>query len=294
MRFCYVTGERKREAVQKGLVTRLNNHGPRGYSVKPGPKDHKSAAKKAWETRRAKYGQTGGNVLGPKDMRNCRTDSYRTQASVRSKTRWANSDYRERVTKSLNDVGPKIAQTLTDGYKNGTITHWSKTEKRDAIVKKLHDSLRVIRNRRPSRLEKKVIDLCVERLEYTGDGQFWVTLEKRHKNPDFVVRPFRLSKRVVEVFGGLGYFHTREEAVELTAAYQKLGIECLVLFEDESIETMFKKLVDFTNPVFFKSGRIGETPTPFTQGNEDNTEESLGLRIVPDSVETKRLTPELG
>lgn len=82
---------------------------------------------------------------------------------------------------------------------------------------------------------------------FTGDHSFWVRLHGRNKNPDFVVRPFRKTKQVVEVFGD--YWHTKEEAVQLIQEYEAVGIQCFVLMEheiNENPQAAASKLVTLT------------------------------------------------
>jgi G:T-mismatch repair DNA endonuclease (very short patch repair protein) len=79
--------------------------------------------------------------------------------------------------------------------------------------------------------EKRLQSLCPASVEFVGDHKFWVTLDKGvHKNPDFVVRPFRSTRRVIELFGD--HWHSdREEANRLVQSYREVGVECLVVWE---------------------------------------------------------------
>jgi endogenous inhibitor of DNA gyrase (YacG/DUF329 family) len=84
-----------------------------------------------------------------------------------------------------------------------------------------------------NKVEKLLSENLPSFVEYTGDHQFWISLESRIKNPDFVVRPFHETKRVIELFGGEGYWHTREEAVDLIKQYGEKGIDCLIVWETD-------------------------------------------------------------
>ena len=84
-------------------------------------------------------------------------------------------------------------------------------------------------------------------LVYTGNGTFWKWLPKlgHHKNPDFILpgpnhkHPHRGVTKVVELFGD--FWHSRmftgkanfEHESELVAAFEEIGIECLVVWESE-------------------------------------------------------------
>jgi len=181
----------------------------------------------------------------------------------------------------------RISKTLESGYRSGRIQHWTKvtdpkivraTFKRavpkiSRSVKKLWKNpkwaIPILQKwgNRPSRLEKIVIELRVPNLKYTGAGSFWIRLDKRYKNPDFVVKPFRKTRKVVEIFGGKGWFHTEREAFALLKEYKRHGVECL-LFWDSALanpQKVFKKLYSFAN-AHAKQDRIGETPTPIVYG----------------------------
>jgi hypothetical protein len=82
-------------------------------------------------------------------------------------------------------------------------------------------------------LERFVIGLGVPHLKYVGNGKLWLKLDSKTANPDFIVEPFDKTKSVLEVFGGLGYFHTKAEAKQLVKDFKKQGICCLILFEDD-------------------------------------------------------------
>jgi len=99
-----------------------------------------------------------------------------------------------------------------------------------AIRVKAHINL----NRAPSRPEKVIIEKNYPNLEYTGNGKFWVSLDNsRNKNPDFVLRPFHIHHKVIEVWGE--YWHRNENPEDLVAAYRKCGITCLII-PDSSIK----------------------------------------------------------
>jgi hypothetical protein len=92
--------------------------------------------------------------------------------------------------------------------------------------------------------ESGVFDICPDCVEYTGNKAFWRYLPKwnegSHKNPDFVVRPFRENGcKVIECCGD--YYHslnfngrTKEEyESEMVEAYRDQGIDCLVIWESD-------------------------------------------------------------
>ena len=98
----------------------------------------------------------------------------------------------------------------------------------------------------PNLLERRVAAMD-DRLLFTGDGKFWrwLPLLGRYKNPDFILpgpdsgHPKRGVIKVVEAFGD--FWHSRiytgkapfEHEQELVAAFQRIGIDCLILWESE-------------------------------------------------------------
>lgn len=96
----------------------------------------------------------------------------------------------------------------------------------------------------PNGFETRIASLFPEagpEIEFTGNRTFWVKLRSlgRNKNPDFVVRPFRKFRKVIECFGD--YFHSEEftgktpqnHEEEIVQAYAKEDIACLVIWESE-------------------------------------------------------------
>ena len=97
------------------------------------------------------------------------------------------------------------------------------------IKERLLNATRKAQARRPTNLEMKVNAFLPSYVEYTGDWRFWVLFKNGHrKNPDFVVRPFKKWRKVIEV--NSLHYHTLENAALVTKEYKKLGIQCLVIW----------------------------------------------------------------
>lgn len=80
--------------------------------------------------------------------------------------------------------------------------------------------------------ELYINSLNISELTFTGDHSFWITLKHDdgkifHKNPDFIVKPFSETKKVVEVWGKR--WHTAKEMEYIKIKYAELGIDCLLL-----------------------------------------------------------------
>ena len=74
--------------------------------------------------------------------------------------------------------------------------------------------------------EKKIIDLNIKDLSYTGNGAVWVEFNNgKHKNPDF---KYRNEPYVIEV-GDFEYWHTKKERKKVIKNYKAIGYRCLYL-----------------------------------------------------------------
>ena len=84
--------------------------------------------------------------------------------------------------------------------------------------------------RQPNKIEAKITsDLRETNIEFVGNGKFLVTFKcGKKKNPDFVIKPFSKSKRIIELFGER--FHTEKEAKQIINKYKEIGINCLILW----------------------------------------------------------------
>ena len=82
-------------------------------------------------------------------------------------------------------------------------------------------------------------------IDQTSDGKFFINFTNgKVKNPDFIVRPVKETKKVIEIFGR--YWHKAEEEAELTERYAEVGYKCLVIWEEEVYNgTYHEKLEQF-------------------------------------------------
>jgi len=98
---------------------------------------------------------------------------------------------------------------------------------------------------KPTKLEQAVIDLQLDDIAYTGDGQFWLNIGVKadgrpwNKNPDFKVRH---QRKVIEV-GDIKFWHTIEEVQQVIEAYKLRGFECLYLTNDDFIDENWSQTV---------------------------------------------------
>jgi len=113
----------------------------------------------------------------------------------------------------------------------------------------------------PSKLEQEVMKVVPKNVKYVGNGKFWIPIKNgkyKNRNPDFIVEPFKKTKKVVEVLGG--YFHdpiiTKElwwdHHERIINEYKSVGVECFCIwyfdFYDEFLrDVLIYKLEEFAN-----------------------------------------------
>ena len=68
----------------------------------------------------------------------------------------------------------------------------------------------------------------VPELRFIGDGTWWIRDEIGNMNPDFILPT---TNKLVELFGN--YWHSEEDPQTRITRFQKLGYECLVIWEKE-------------------------------------------------------------
>jgi vacuolar-type H+-ATPase subunit I/STV1 len=264
MKFCYVKGDRKRISAKKAWETR-RRHGTDVVSSVTNLKRSESL-KKYWSTH---------------------TDRMKEIRLKGNQTRYQNGNYAVSVERKN-----ATSQTLKAKYSIGTLIHWTQTHPEQEVKQKIRKAVHSSRTSKPTRPERKVQELNINNLEFVGNRKFWIQLTKtRAKNPDFVLRPFHTTHRVVEVFGGRGYFHTEAEAKELTQLYKNVNVDCLVIWEEELKDlTKVREILQnycfdnapINSDVGSKSGYIGET-----------LEQTIPREVVIDPVETTRRIPQM-
>lgn len=98
----------------------------------------------------------------------------------------------------------------------------------------------------PNKLELLFDALTPDNVVFVGNRKFWVKTELGPKNPDFIIRPFTETRKVIEVFGD--YWHRDDNVDALKTAYMKAGVSCLVVWESEirkSPNTVQEKVAQF-------------------------------------------------
>ena len=189
--------------------------------------------------------------------------------SKSSKEKWKDPEYRELVIKNCkkylydiyykdenkqkekSDYSKKIAKERIEKLGH----HWNvepETRKKlsDSIKKAIEDGKinpSILFNKGPNKAERKLIELFENSnidLRYVGDGQIWMTSQGKHMNPDFINIK---QKKVVEYYGGIGFFHSLEEIEDRNKKYKDIGWDHLAIIEGEldNIDEVRNKVINF-------------------------------------------------
>lgn len=133
------------------------------------------------------------------------------------------------------NLGKKQTKKTKEKIQKSALRQWK--IKREKMLNSLHTS----RDRRPNIFEKNFFKYCknigLTSIRYVGNGSFWITVPKeiqiegRAVNPDFIIAPFSKTKTVIETMGL--YWHTSENIQKRKQIYQKSGINCIVITDEE-------------------------------------------------------------
>ncbi len=84
-------------------------------------------------------------------------------------------------------------------------------------------------SKEPNKPEKIILDIIGDRGQYSGNGTFWLKFKNgNNKNPDFKIHG---KNKVIEHYGE--YWHRNDLAEDIVKLYNKIGYECLVIWEYE-------------------------------------------------------------
>jgi len=141
---------------------------------------------------------------------------------------------------SKDQIKNKMIKSCKEFYKNNPDKELER--KINFINAPLYNKNRI------NKYEKRILYICENRKElknicFTGDGKFWVSFGKKHKNPDFKIKN---QRKVIEV--GNSYWHNDEDVKNTIKNYNKINFECLYLREKELFvddELLYNKLYKF-------------------------------------------------
>lgn len=99
----------------------------------------------------------------------------------------------------------------------------------------------------PTKLEKRVIDLNIEDLRFTGNGKFWLKSNGKSLNPDFKVK----NKRKVLEVGDIYFWHSRDDINQRIKYFNDINFDCLYLtnkemdkMTDQKLKSIIKDFID--------------------------------------------------
>lgn len=108
-------------------------------------------------------------------------------------------------------------------------------------------------NKSPNSVERKVIELNIENVLFTGDGKIVIQAEKKKKIPDFIISPFLSTRKVIEIFGE--FYHGKQVTKEdpeihernIKQLYFNIGIDCLIIWSMElkNLQRVTEKIQKF-------------------------------------------------
>lgn len=252
---------------------------------KPNAKEkHSARLRKQWKD--PEYKQRVGAAIS-KALSALET---RMLLSQNSTANWAKEEYRDKIAESIEAYwsipkhhkersriskemwkDPEVRKRALKGLAQANARPERIQARRDEMSKRHEDPRYTARTvgamlraqgELPNKPERNIIDLDIEGLRYTGDGNYFISLEREDgtrwvKNPDFISENHLTKKgrtrRVVEVIGAREYTG-RDEAYdeELIAAYARKGIECLILdaedcYSEEGLDEVHDTLESFIN-----------------------------------------------
>ena len=98
------------------------------------------------------------------------------------------------------------------------------------------------------KIEAILFSLAPDTLRYVGDSSYWVTIDGKLINPDFLVLPFEETKKVIEVYGE--HWHYKDNPQDRIDLFKSIGIDCIVfwgreLYPKYKTENAIKRLQAF-------------------------------------------------
>jgi 7-cyano-7-deazaguanine synthase in queuosine biosynthesis len=191
----------------------------------------------------------------------------REQFQIINKKLWENSEYRIKNIESCKkfwdseksfEVRKKLSIVAKDNIKKYIEKHgmhWSQTPEgrekcRQGTLKAIKEGKINPANcfmKHPNKQEAKLVKLFEENnipLRFVGDGQIWMTSKGCHMNPDFINID---QKKIVEFYGGIGFFHTLEEIQQRHEKYTEINWSHLAILETEmnDLEKVKNKVLNF-------------------------------------------------
>jgi len=116
----------------------------------------------------------------------------------------------------------------------------------------------------PNICETNIINQKIKHLKFTGDGKYFVTLNNKKKNPDFIatncLSKNKRTSKVIEIMD-FEYWHTKKEASYIKKQYKNNGIDCLIIdakrcYKTQDIMEVRGEIESFINNHYKKITKI--------------------------------------
>lgn len=181
--------------------------------------------KENYDQRMAKVVEAGKKAKRLPESRKKMSDSV--------KAAFDNSEYRKKRIKIANELwaDPEFRKKQD----KARLKNWADPEHQKMMTKAW--------NRKPNNLEKFYNEMTPDIVRYVGDGELFITTNKKPHNPDFKVSN---QRKVIELFGN--YWHEGEDTEELIREYTEVGWGCIIFWENEVYnepEKVLKKTLKF-------------------------------------------------
>jgi len=144
------------------------------------------------------------------------------------KSHWKNKEYRDNQSRLISERMKKL--WANDEYHAKQSKMFAARWQDKEYVQKMMDGY----NRKPNKLEILFDSLTTDNIHFVGDGSFWRTWTSgKNKNPDYLVydKEGNPTKLIVELLGD--YWHKGDDVQLHTEMWNRLGYECLIIWEHQ-------------------------------------------------------------
>lgn len=130
-------------------------------------------------------------------------------------------------------MSEETKRKIGDGNRDKSLTEITKRKMRKRMLKDWADPefqkiMALARAVKPTNPERIFNKMTPDVVRYVGDGQFFITTNKRTHNPDFVIEG---QYKVIEIFGD--FWHKGEDLNKLIKEYAEVGFDCIIFWQHE-------------------------------------------------------------
>lgn len=259
------TGRKRSESTSKKISEKLKKH------VRT--KEHSKTISEALIKNKSMLGKNNpmfGHIRSNSEKCWCgrihKIGDPKKMAIILSK-KWRTDRYRRKVINGLNrfwssEKGKEAKKVVSQKIKNfhqirkkKEELHWNQTIEgrkrcRQTTLKLMEEGKinpAKIKFDSPNKQEKILIELFSKNnidMRFVGNGDIWLTSEGKHLNPDFINIE---AKKIIEFYGGIGFFHSLEEIEIRHNLYKNIGWKHLAILETElnNLNLILDKVYNF-------------------------------------------------